>query len=371
MLVASDRYPFGAHERIGWLCEVFQDSKLQAPTVAVFAADLIKHASSQTGEAYTSLSRIAREYGMAREAVSRGVRRLLNAKKIEAVQRPGRTTVYKICLPVTAQSHPTPVTEQSQVSGEPVTAQLHPCDRTVTPPVIAQLHEPLLKPGTLPGLRKDTGETLAPAPVGAVSAANLGGDRFPDFWRAFPIRSTVAEAEQTIAELLAAGINLSEIVAGALRYRKYSEATSGNRRQSAKQWLSRQGWRDDWTPPAKKQKKAAVPKFNLDRLDARFTEARASRDMKKFNALYEEVYREIIEPHIWPDGLPPDDGEYEIETGRKTAACPACWDRLYGHAESPACCESMQELAEIIDEMDEFSDQHYAALQKNRKGETQ
>ena len=50
--MASDRYPFGAHERIDWLCDVFMDSGLQTPTVAVFAADLIKHTNSQTGEAY-------------------------------------------------------------------------------------------------------------------------------------------------------------------------------------------------------------------------------------------------------------------------------------------------------------------------------
>lgn len=351
--MASDRYPFGAHERIDWLCDVFRDSGLQTPTVAVFAADLIKHTNSQTGEAYPSISRIAKEYGMAREAISRGVKRLLEAKKIEVVLRPGRSTIYKLLLPVTAQS---------QVSSEPVTVQSRPCDCTVTPPVTAQLHEPLPETGTIPVSRKDGGET-SPAPGGAGSLANLG-DRFPDFWQAFPVRSTVAEAEKMIVELVAAGVELREIIEGAKRYQKYNAATASKKRQSAKQWLTRQAWRDDWTLPPAKQKKTPPPRFNIDRLQDRFTEISLTTDIRSFNALHGEIYEKHINPHIWPNGKPEDDMEYE-PAGRENAACPACWDRLYGFKEGTSCCsKSMDELAELIDDMDAWSESLYTKTRK-------
>lgn len=335
--LSGDRYPFGAHERIDWLCDVFMDSGLQTPTVAVFAADLIKHTNSQTGEAYPSISRIAKEYGMAREAISRGVKRLLEAKKIEVVLRPGRSTIYKLLLPVTGQSQQAPVTTQSQVSSEPVTVQSHPCDCTVTPPVTVQLHEPLSETGTIPVLRKDRGgtETLP----GAVSAAN-GKDKYPDFWQAFPVRSTVADAEQMIAELVAASVPLHEIIEGARRYQKYNAATASKHRQSAKQWLARQAWRDDWTLPQKATKKENITRLRGD-FDLAGSDRKALRDLSC-------RLEGKITGHLWGKGQEPEDAY--SDSARELALCKLCYAYLYEDLGEP--CDTMADIIEQQDGVD-------------------
>ena len=340
--LSNDRYPYGAIERINWLCSVFLDSELQTPTVAVFAADLIKHANSTTGEAYPSISRIAETYGVTREAVSRAVKRLLEAQKIEATQRPGRSTVYKIMLPVIVQSHPTPVTEQSQVLCGGMIVQSHPYDRTVTPPVIVQSHEPLSETGTIPVLRKDSGgtETL---PV-AVSAAN-GKDIYPDFWRAFPLRSTVMESEEIITGLLAKGIRLQEIVSGADRYNRYCAEASGKRRQSAKQWLGRQSWRDDWTLP---QKATSKKKENITRLRADFDLAVNRSDRKALTKLSERLENKYIIPHVWGGNKEPEDAY--SDSAHELAHCALCFGYLYEDRGEP--CKHMADIIKLAGDVE-------------------
>lgn len=326
--LSNDRYPYGAIERINWLCSVFLDSELQTPTVAIFAADLIKHANSTTGEAYPSISRIALTYGVTREAVSRAVKRLLEAQKIEATQRPGRSTIYKLMLPVT---------EQSQVLSEDVIVQSHPCDCAITTPVIVLSHEPLSETGTIPVLRKDRGgtETLP----GAVSVAN-GKDKYPDFWQAFPVRSTVADAEQMIAELVAAGVPLHEIIEGARRYQKYNAATASKYRQSAKQWLARQAWRDDWTLPQK-----ATKKENITRLRADFD--LAGFDRKALKDLSCRLEGKIT-GHLWGKGPEPED-TYS-DSARELALCKLCYAYLYEYRGEP--CDTMADIIELQDGVD-------------------
>jgi hypothetical protein len=80
------------------------------------------------------------------------------------------------------------------------------------------------------------------------SLANQPG-RFAEFWLAVGKRATVGESEQLLAELIADGVDLAEIVAGANRWRMYNEATGGRRATSPLKWLQRQKWLDDWTLP--------------------------------------------------------------------------------------------------------------------------
>jgi hypothetical protein len=77
-------------------------------------------------------------------------------------------------------------------------------------------------------------------------------DRYPEFWQAMPMKTTVHDAEARITEYLDNGEPFAEIVAGAKRYTAYCQATKSPRRQSALAWLNRQAWRDDWTAPTTK-----------------------------------------------------------------------------------------------------------------------
>ena len=313
---------------------------------------IAEHANSQTGETFVSQCTIAKRGGMTTRSATRTIAKLVNDGIIAVEPRSGRTSIIKMIKPPTLVS--------GLDADVPPTLVSTPLDADVGTPPTPVSDEPLSKPGTIPGLRKDGGEHVSPAPVGAGSLANLGADRYPQFWEAFPIRSTVAEAEQMIAELVAAGVDLQEIIEGAKRYQKYNAATASKKRQSAKQWLTRQAWRDDWTLPVKTQKKTALPRFNIDRLQDRFTELSLTYNKKAFGALYDEIYQKYVEPHIWPDGKPGDDLEYE-EPGREKATCLACWDRLYGFKETACCHKSMDELADLLGEMDLWDENSRAA----------
>lgn len=103
--------------------------------------------------------------------------------------------------------------------------------------------------------------------------ANQPG-RFDEFWQALGKRSTVAESEQLLAELIAEGVEYADILAGANRWRTYNETTGGRRAASPLKWLEKRKWLDDWTLPTprakaeskgtKKSNKAAQPIFLED-----------------------------------------------------------------------------------------------------------
>lgn len=330
-------------------------SRAELATMIVLA----KYANGRTGACWPSYATIAKDGGMNRRTAIRSVAKLADEGIIKVSKRGERQSpLYNLIKTVASVTHVPRDTNDTIVS--PMSPYSVTDDAILVSPMSP---EPVIEPGINPVQWMDGGET-SPAPPGAGLYANHVADRFPDFWQAFPVRSTVAEAETKIAELVAAGVDLQEIIEGARRYQKYNSATASKKRQSAKQWLSRQSWRDDWTLPVAKQKKTAPPRFNIDRLQDRFTELSLTYNEKAFGALYDEIYQKYVEPHIWPDGKPGDDTEYD-ETSREKAACPACWDRLYRFKEGTACCsKSMDELAELIDDMDAWSDSLYAKTSK-------
>ena len=90
-------------------------------------------------------------------------------------------------------------------------------------------------------------------------------DRYPEFWQAMPMKTTVHDAEERITEYLDNGVPFTEIVAGAKRYTAYCQATKSLRRQSALAWLNRQAWRDDWTVPTSKTPTKATDSPQVER----------------------------------------------------------------------------------------------------------
>ncbi len=84
------------------------------------------------------------------------------------------------------------------------------------------------------------------------------GDRFPEFWEAMGWRrTTVADAEQLLAEALEAGTDYHEVIEGAKRYKSYCDATGGKMKSTAAAWLKREAWRDGWELPAERVAKAS------------------------------------------------------------------------------------------------------------------
>ena len=74
--LSNDRYPYGAIERVNWLADVMKTPELQAASVAILAIDIARCANSKTGQAYPSLTRIAEEYCLTRQVISRAAGRL-------------------------------------------------------------------------------------------------------------------------------------------------------------------------------------------------------------------------------------------------------------------------------------------------------
>lgn len=324
--MASDRYPFGAHERLHIIYESL--AKMARAEIAAMIV-IAEHANSQTGETFVSQCTIAKRGGMTTRSATRTIAKLVNDGIITVEPRSGRTSIIKMIKP------PTPMSGLD--ADAPPTLVSTPLDADVGTPPTPVSYEPLSETGTIPVLRKDRGgtETLP----GAVSAAN-GKDKYPDFWQAFPVRSTVADAEQMIAELVAAGVPLHEIIEGARRYQKYNAATASKHRQSAKQWLARQAWRDDWTLPQK-----ATKKENITRLRGDFD--LAGSDRKKLTDLSCRLEGKIT-GHLWGKGQEPEDAY--SDSARELALCKLCYAYLYEYQGEP--CDTMADIIELQDDVD-------------------
>lgn len=97
------------------------DLNAQQRLVLIFIAD---HVNDETGLAWMSLQRVATFAGMSQRAVRRAIGGLKDAGVLDVVERPGRTSLYRIITP----PEPTPTTSDR---GTP-TASVPPADPTPT-----------------------------------------------------------------------------------------------------------------------------------------------------------------------------------------------------------------------------------------------
>lgn len=226
--------------------------------------------NSKTGIAWLSMATIGRRTGTTIRTANRTIRRLLELGLIELVKRgtwQGKANHYTLNRHYFSQSAGSDAGDTTPV--EVVTPSVEGSDaqgtKVVTPTSDISIpeSEPLAKDE---GDRSQAEAGTAPLrPVGACVASRQtkrGADQFPEFWQVWPKRTAVAATEQAIAEALAEGVSLSEIIAGTERFARYCEATGTPPRWKPYTFVSGDKWRDDWEltrrAPASKPAKASV-----------------------------------------------------------------------------------------------------------------
>jgi len=109
-------------------------------------------------------------------------------------------------------------------------------------------------------------------------------DRYPEFWQAMPMRTTVAQAETLISNYLITGVPYQDIINGAKRYSTYCQTSKSPRRQSAANWLTQEKWRDDWTSPSfKATAKVSVSHQNARKIKRKTNPSSETKETRQTN----------------------------------------------------------------------------------------
>ncbi len=282
----------GPVEKLQWLDDAAALAHLSRAELA--ALNVIANTmNSKTGIAWLSMATIGRRTGTTIRTANRTIRRLLELGLIELVKRgtwQGKANHYTLNRHYFSQSAGSDAGDTTQ--GEVVTPSVEGSDaqgtKVVTPTSDISIpeSEPLAKDE---GDRSQAEAGTAPLrPVGACVASRQtkrSADQFPEFWQVWPKRTDVAATEQAIAEALAEGVSLSEIIAGTERFARYCEATGTPPKSKPSTFVRGDRWRDAWEltrrTPASKPAKAT-------------TTAKAAKDTGKA-----KPQREPRRKHVW------------------------------------------------------------------------
>lgn len=232
--------------------------RLSRGALAVLTA-ITDHANGD-GIAWPSLTTLARECGIDRSTVCRIVRDLKSGGYLHVAQAGSRSrsTRYRVALEmadkVGAATHLEVGAAVHQGRCETVT---HVGAATPPESIHESGHEARDEMNGCNVPESDQRSALDAPPcsdqaTGGGGAVDTFADRYPEFWRVYPIRAEVARVEAMIADLIERGASLAAILAGAERYGAYVE-TNPKMRMAASKWLEGQRWRDEWTP-AKRQR---------------------------------------------------------------------------------------------------------------------
>lgn len=233
--------------------------------------------NSKTGIAWLSMATIGSRTGTNPRTANRTIKRLLGLGLVELVKRgtrQGASNHYTLNRHYFSQSAGSDAGDTTPV--EVVTPSVEGSDaqgaKVVTPTSDISIpeSEPLAKDE---GDRSQAEAGTAPLrPVGACVASRQtkrGADQFPEFWQVWPNHTDVRETEKAIAEALAEGVPLAEIIAGTERFARYCEATGTPPKSKPSTFVRRDMWRDDWeltrrTPASKPAKATATAKAAKD-----------------------------------------------------------------------------------------------------------
>ncbi len=248
----------GPVEKQQWLDDAAALAHLSRAELAALIV-IANTMNSKTGIAWLSMATIGRRTGTTIRTANRTIRRLLELGLVELVKRgtwQGKANHY------TLNRHYFSQPAGSDAQGTKVV--------TPTSDISIPESEPLAKDE---GDRSQAEAGTAPLrPVGACVASRQtkrGADQFPEFWDVWPKRTDVAATEQAIAEALAEGVPLAEIIAGTELFARYCEATGTPPKSKPSTFVRGDRWRDDWeltrrTPASKPAKATATAKAAKD-----------------------------------------------------------------------------------------------------------
>jgi len=239
---------FGPVDKLKFLSIAVLDIDLSRCDLAILFV-IANGANSKTGLTWRSFNTMARETASTSRTAKRSVKKLLEKKYIAIAKKGGwgcKANTYALGGIDLLKSGDTSVTKGID---SPVTPMVNSGDLdgtlevTSMPSLSMTVSEPKAR---IEGYRSSDCDAVPYGEAVASSGTHHGvGDRYPEFWSAFPLRAGVAFAENILSGLIKAGVSYEEIISGARRYAEYCKTS--RKRVSADAWLERESWRDDWT----------------------------------------------------------------------------------------------------------------------------
>ncbi len=248
----------GPVDKLKFLSIAVSDADLSRCDLAILFV-IANGANSKTGLTWRSFNTIARETSSTPRTAKRSVKKLLKKEYITIAKKGGwgcKANTYALgtlnllvnsAVDVTTRidSVVTPIINNGDLGGTSDVASM--------PPLSMTLSEPKAR------IESDRSNDQDAVPCGVAIAPSgthrVDGDRYPEFWSAYPVRAGVALAENILSKLIKSGVSYEDIISGAIRYAEYCKTS--NKRVSANAWLERESWRDDWTVRIYKEEKGA------------------------------------------------------------------------------------------------------------------
>lgn len=243
----------GPVEKQQWLDDAAALAHLSRAELAALIV-IANTMNSKTGIAWLSMATIGRRTGTTTRTANNITKRLLGLGLVELVKRgtrQGASNHYTLNRHYFSQSAGSEAGDTTP--GEVVKPSVEGSEAQRTE--VVKQASPISIPESEP-LAKDEGDrsqaeagTAPLRPVGACVASRQtkrGADQFPEFWQVWPNHTDVTETEKAIAEALAEGVPLAEIIAGTERFARYCEATGTPPKLKPSTFVRGDKWRDDW-----------------------------------------------------------------------------------------------------------------------------
>lgn len=311
----------GPVEKLQFLAMVASFKELNRADIALLitVTDMI---NARTGIAWPSYKTLAARSGCSDRHAKSTVKRLVERNLLRIVTHGNKIRSNRYAINLTPKNLSTNLCSDAENTSLVIHGNSSG-DSGEQLDVMHTSHQPIHKPAHEAREGMDTSFEIDATPLGAEGPFGLhqiGADKFPEFWRAFPLRARVAEAEQQITELIHDGVHYSEILDGAVRYSNYCDATAGLRRSDALSWLQKQRWRDSWMPPQKKGDRRSPPSRKVTETKTSAPSSAAKKTMvnpefKEWKAKRKLLWNSLEKIR--------DDMEQHIGTVEKTT-CKAC-----------------------------------------------
>jgi hypothetical protein len=273
----KQNYKYGPVAKLAFAAKVARIAKISRAEQAIVLV-LADMADAKSGIAWPSFNTLAKRTSISSRHAKRAIKKLENYGLITIVEAGTRvrSNRYRINMdavpsdiPDTTEGGDMPIT--TVVTSEYMSGDMVGLDVvTVMSPESIHSSEHQAS-DEWERSQAEGGAPCAPALRPSLARQPLtAGDLFPEFWEAVGRRTTVAESEQLLRELIAVGVAYQDILDGARRWTKYNEATGGKKKATPARWLQLEKWRDDWTPPAKSAKIEKSEERKLNPEDAYF-----------------------------------------------------------------------------------------------------
>ena len=223
-------------KKFDWLWQVTSDHDISAGSKGV-AAHLIHYFNQDTGDAWPSVKRLAKELGMTLVGVRKCLRALSENGHITIDIGGGRhSNRYEMIVLGGKRNDPAGVNE---TTGQGVTKRQGGGKRNDRAGGNETTHEPFNKP---------IERNLEGKDIYRSSNPGCSNDRFDEFWKLYPRHVEIGNARKEFSRLVKSGVDPDLIIAGAKRYASEKENKDPQFTKYPAKWLKGECWLDEPAP---------------------------------------------------------------------------------------------------------------------------